>query len=308
MFSLNCFRMETIDRMQGWLEFVTVANQGSFSKAADKLGLSKSQISKQIAQLEDTFQIRLFNRTTRKVHLTDAGQIFFERTRHIFDEAETARREILNMQAEPSGELRLTVAGAFGEDYIAPFMADFLKRYPRLHIYLNFTERVVDLVSENFDLAIRVGHLHNSSLVAKHLADRKEFICASPAYLEKFGQPKRPKQLLDHNCLSTNSEPWTFEGKGGLHRVKVKGNWRSNNGHANLEATLAGVGVGRLPGVYVNSHIKSGALIPLLEEYNQKATTIWLVYPHRRNLSTKVRIFVDALCEHFDRRHSETIF
>ena len=300
--------METIDGMHGWLEFVTVADLGSFSKAAEKLGLSKSQISKQISHLEDAFQVRLLNRTTRRVSLTEAGHLFFERARPLFDEAEAARRELLNLQAEPTGELRLSVAGAFGEDYIAPFLIEFARRYPRLRVYLNFTDRLVDLVAENFDLAIRVGHLHSSSLVAKRLAERKEFICASPTYIKKAGRPKRPRELLKHNCLTTGTEPWVFEGKGGLHRLKVKGSFRSNNGKSILEASLGGMGICRLPGVYVNRYIESGALIPLLEEYNERANTIWLVYPHRKNLSTKVRTFVDALCDHFATRFSGTLF
>lgn len=291
--------METIENMNGWLEFVEVARHGSFSKAAESLGLSKSHISKQIAELEDSFQVRLLNRTTRKVNLTDAGQIFYDRTKLIFDEAEAARREILNMQLEPSGELRLSIAGVFGEDYISPFVGEFVKRFPRLKVNLNFSDRLVDLVGEHYDVAIRTGHLHDSSLVAKRLVDRKDFVCATPAYLEKHGHPKRPKDLLKHNCLMFSQEPWVLEGKGGKHRIKVQGNFRSNNGRSLLNASLRGLGLVRLPGVYVNKPIQQGELIPLLEEFNTRATTIWIVYPHRKNLSTKVRSFVSALHDHF---------
>lgn len=294
--------------MDGWLEFLAVAQYGSFSKAADHLGLSKSHISKQVRELEEAFAIRLLNRTTRKVTLTEAGRLLFDRTRTIFDGAETARREILNMQAEPSGEIRISAAGVIGEEYISPFVAEFVKRYPRLKAHLNFSDRYVDLIGENYDLAIRVGNLQDSSLVAKRLVDRKEFVCASPSYLEKHGRPQRPKDLLKHNCLTFSQDPWVLEGRGGVHKLKVQGNFRSNNGRSLLNAALKGLGIIRLPGVYVNKLIAKGDLVPLLNEYNTKGTTIWIVYPEKRHLSTKVRVFVDALCQHFEAHYKGTPF
>ena len=286
-------------RYEGLETFVEVVNCGSFSTAADKLNVSKSHVSKQIARLEDRLGARLLNRTTRTVKLTDVGAGYYSRCAQILADLEEAEMAINNLQQTPRGSLRITAAGTFGEKYIGPAVADFLAKYPELNIEINFTSRTLDIVEEGYDLAIRFGRLQDSSLIARKIAPRRLYMCASPEYLKKHGTPEKLEDLKNHNCLRGFLSSWQFEIDNEVINYKVSGNWRSNNGNTLLVAAEKGIGIVQLPHFYVQEKLASGALVEVLPELNGLDTSTWAIYPHNRHLSTKVRMLVDFLIEYF---------
>ncbi len=294
--------METLN---GLVEFIYVAENNSFSSAAKALKVSKSHVSKQVSKLENSLQVTLLNRTTRKITLTDPGEILFERSRHIFNELDDIYSEVTRKQKEPTGTLKISVAGAFAEEYLSKCFSSFLKKHTKIKIEIYFNERFVDLIEEDFDLAIRYGQLESSTLISKKIASRQEFICASPEYLEKWGRPTSPKELIKHNCLIGHNDRWSFVKK---QNVKVKGPWKSNNGRALTTAVKDGLGIAKLPGVYVFDAIKSGELISLLENYTKKEQDIWVIYPQKRHLPQKVRLLIDYLNVFFEENYKDVIF
>jgi DNA-binding transcriptional LysR family regulator len=288
-----------MQRYEGLETFVEVVNCGSFSTAADKLSVSKSHVSKQIARLEDRLGARLLNRTTRTVKLTDVGAGYYSRCSQILSDLEEAELAISNLQQTPRGSLRITAAGHFGEKYIGPAVADFLAKYPGLSIEINFTSRTLDIVEEGYDLAIRFGRLQDSSLIARKIASRRMYMCASPEYIKNHGRPEVLEDLKQHNCLRGFMSSWPIEVNKELINHKVSGNWRSNNGNTLLVAAERGIGVVQLPHFYIQEQLASGKLVEVLPEYNGFDTSTWAVYPHNRHLSTKVRMLVDFLIEYF---------
>lgn len=201
-----------MSRWTGIDEFVQVVESGGFTAAARALGVSKAHISKQVRQLEDRLGIRLLHRTTRRQALTEAGEQFYQRCTQLIGELDELSAALGEAQEIPSGRLRISVAGAFAERYLAPACAEFMTRYPRVQIELVFDNRIVDLIEEGFDLAIRYGELKQSDLVARRIAPRRLHVCASPAYLERHGVPTRPDQLRSHSCLVGSSDYWIFRG------------------------------------------------------------------------------------------------
>lgn len=279
---------------------VNVVDSGSFSAAANALGLSKSHVSRQISQLENRLGVQLLNRTTRRLSLTETGQAYYERCKSVLSQLEEAEQAVLDLQEKPRGTLRLTVAGAFGERYIAPAAAAFMKLHPHVQIHLDFTSRQVDLVDEGYDLAIRAGTLKDSSLIARRIAARQLIICGSRDYLDRYGHPANIHSLKKHNCLVGSVPTWRFRDTNGHHvDMKVDGGWHSNNGHALLAAAKAGLGLTQLPEFYVHEDIAAGRLIPVMVEYQPTDTAVWAVYPSNRHLSPKVRLFVEYLVNHF---------
>ncbi|NIB43050.1 LysR family transcriptional regulator [Pseudomaricurvus alkylphenolicus] len=279
---------------------VKVVDSGSFSAAAEQLGLSKSHVSRQISQLENRLGVQLLNRTTRRLSLTETGQAYYQRCRSILSQLEEAEQAVLDLQAKPRGTLRLTVAGAFGERYIAPAAAEFMQKHPHVHIHLDFTSRNVDLLEEGYDLAIRAGTLKDSSLIARRIASRKLIICGSRDYLDRYGRPETIQSLKKHNCLVGSVATWRFREANGHHAdVKVEGSWHSNNGHALLAAAEAGLGLVQLPRFYVHRELEAGRLIEVMNDFQPTDTAVWAVYPSNRHLSPKVRLFVEHMVERF---------
>jgi len=277
-----------------------VVEAGSFSAAADKLSVSKSHVSRQISQLENRLGVQLLIRTTRRLALTEVGRAYYQRCREVLNNMEEADQSVIDLQDTPRGNLRMTVAGAFGERYIAPAAAAFSKQHPQLSIDLNFTNHNVDLVAEGYDLAIRSGVLRDSSLIARRVAARKLYICASPDYLKKYGEPDSITALKKHNCLLGSLATWRFREKTGAHTdIRVEGNWKSNNGSSLLEAARASLGLVQLPEFYVHEDIQSGRLVSVMESFQPSDTAVWAVYPSNRHLSPKVRMFVEFLVERF---------
>ena len=285
------------DRLEGLEIFVAVAEQGGFSAAAGALGVSKAHVSRQINKLESRLDARLLQRTTRKVSLTEEGRAFFSRCREILGNLDEAERALQDLQAEPRGLLRLSVAGAFAEEYITPAAVDYMQRYPDVSVELDFTNRLVDLVAEGYDLAIRAGVLSDSSLFARRLMDRHLHIVASRDYLQRHGTPQSPQDLRLHNCLVGTLPTWHLYQDGAPIDVRVQGNWRSNNGHALLQAALRGLGLAELPYFYVREDLAAGRLFAVLEGYRPPDAAMWAVYPHNRHLSAKVRLFLNFLEE-----------
>ena len=284
-----------MNRWEGLDEFIAVAEAGQFTAAAQRIGLSSSQVSRQIARLEERLQTRLFYRSTRKVALTEAGQTFLQHCQRLVDARDEAMRAISDLTGEPKGLLRMTCAVAYGERFIVPLVNAFMARHPQLRVDIELSNRPLDLVHEGLDLAIRLGRLQDSRLVATRLAPRVMYLCAAPSYLERYGRPHSLSELARHNCLVGSSDQWTFQQDGKEQSLRVQGNWRCNSGQAVLDAALRGFGLCQLPDYYVLDHLKSGELVSLLEQHRPPNTAVWALYPQQRHLSPKVRQLVDAL-------------
>ena len=286
--------------MFGWegvCEFVSVAEQGGFTAAARKLGVSVAQVSRQVAQLEDRLQAKLLLRTTRQVRLTELGDIYYRHCRQLLDNLYEAELAVGRHQAEPQGTLRITAPVSYGESRIAPLVNDFMLRYPQLEVTLTLTNQLLDLVHDGFDLAIRLGHLKDSTLIARKLAERIPYVCASPAYAARNGVPLSLPELAQHSCLVGNSDEWHFTLQGQPHTLRVQGQLHCNSGHALLDAALKGIGIIQLPDYYVYPHLANGDLLELFPECRAPAEGIWALYPQNRHLSPKVRLLVDYLAE-----------
>jgi len=284
--------------MFGWegiSEFVAVTEAESFTLASKRLGISTAQVSRQITALEARLDAKLFYRTTRKVSVTEVGRIYYQHCRQLMDGLEDAERAITNLQSTPKGKLKITAPVTYGERTIAPLISDFLVQYPELDVMINLSNQKVDLVDEGFDLAIRLGTLEDSSMMAKRLGSRTQYVCASPDYLATYGEPHSLSELDNHNCLLGTLDYWRFEENGKARHVKVKGNLNCNSGQALTDAALKGIGIIQLPDYYVQPYIDSGELISLLEHNSVQDDGIWAMYPHNRHLSPKVRMLVDFL-------------
>jgi DNA-binding transcriptional LysR family regulator len=284
-----------MNRWEGLDEFVAVAECGQFTAAAERLGLSSSQVSRQVARLEERLQTRLFYRSTRRVALTEAGQTFLQHCQRLQDAREEALRAVGDLGSEPKGLLRMTCAVAYGERFIVPLVTDFMTRHPQLRVDIELSNRNLDLVHEGLDLAIRLGRLQDSRLVATRLAPRRMYLCAAPDYLQHYGRPHSLSELGRHNCLIGSSDTWSFQLNGREAAQRVQGNWRCNSGQAVLDAALRGLGLCQLPDYYVLEHLRSGALVSLLDNQQPPNTAVWALYPQQRHLSPKVRQLVDAL-------------
>ncbi|WP_076603120.1 LysR family transcriptional regulator [Aromatoleum tolulyticum] len=282
-------------RWEGLDEFLAVAEHGSFYRAAEHLRVSPSHVSRQVARLEDRLQARLFYRTTRRVSLTEAGQVFLARCQRLVEERDEAFLAISDLQSAPAGLLRMSTAVAYGERFIVPLVNDFMAQHARLKVEIELTNRNVDLVHEGYDLAIRLGRLSDSSLVATRIAPRTMYLCAAPSYLERYGRPHTLSELARHNCLLGTSDTWMFQLDGREYPFRPSGNWRCNSGYAVLDAALRGFGLCQLPDYYVLGPFRRGELVPLLDANRPPNTAVWAVSPQRRHPLPKVRLLVEAL-------------
>lgn len=280
---------------EGLDEFVAVAECGSFSRAAERLRVSSSHVSRQVARLEERLQARLLYRTTRRVSLTEAGQTFFVRCQHLIEERDAACLAVSDLHSAPAGLLRMTAAVAYGERFIVPLVNEFMARHPQLSVEIELTNRMLDLVQEGFDLAIRLGRLSDSSLIATRIAPRAMYLCAAPDYLARYGTPHTLAELARHNCLIGTNDTWMFQQDGHPYPFKPVGNWRCNSGQAVLDAALRGFGLCQLPDYYVLNPLRRGELVSLLSEHQPPDTAVWAVYPQRRYPLPKVRLLVEAL-------------
>ncbi|WP_392337441.1 LysR family transcriptional regulator [Loktanella salsilacus] len=280
---------------EGVSEFVAVAEGQSFTAAAHRLGISTAQVSRQVGALEARLDTKLFYRTTRKVRITETGQVYYNHCRQVLDGLAEAERAITDLHQSPKGRLNLTAPVTFGENRIAPLVNDFLQRYPDLEVNLKLTNQLLDLVAESYDLAIRLGELEDSSMMAKRLASRRHYTCAAPEYLAAHGTPHTLSELDAHNCLQGTLDYWRFLEKGMTRNIRVKGNLRCNSGSSLVDAARKNLGVIQLPDYYVEAELRAGRLISVLDTYRAPDDGIWAIYPQNRHLSLKVRLLLDHL-------------
>ena len=295
-----------MDRLTSLAAFVRTVELGSQAAAAAELGLSRTMLGRHLQSLEQRLGTRLINRTTRKQSLTEAGLAFFARCSTALHELEAAGRSVSALQAEPRGTLRLNAPMSFGACHIAAAIAAYTERHPQVRVEMVLNDRLVDLVEEGYDLAIRIGRLSDSSLIARRLAPCRLMLCASPQYLARHGVPRRPADLAQHNCLlysySADRNQWSFRAGTAEETVKISGNLIANNGDAVVTAALAGQGIVLQPTFIVGDALRAGALVRVLPSHEVPDLDIHAVYPHPRNLSPKVRSFVDLLIERYGSR------
>ncbi|MBF0185230.1 MAG: LysR family transcriptional regulator [Magnetococcales bacterium] len=292
-----------MDRLQAMQTFIRVAEEGSFSAAARRLGISKALVSKQIGQLEESLQTRLLQRTTRQVQLTLEGAQHLESCRRILHDLQEAEEALAAMRREPSGLLRISAPISFAHRHLAPVLSDFLSMYPRIRIDLSVNDRHVDLIEEGFDMAVRIGQLADPSLIARRLAPIRLVLCAAPHYLQQHGQPSHVDQLRHHSCLvyaltrtvATQWQPFDPEyfANHPLNRLRV------NNGDTIRIAALQGLGLAILPSFLIAEDLQAGHLIALLPEHPLPETALHAVYPQQKHLSLKVRACIDLLADRF---------
>lgn len=281
--------------------YVNVVELGSFAAAAERSGQARSAITRQIAFLEQKYGVRLLNRTTRKLSLTEAGRAYYERARPLLHELDELDQALLaqGQGQSPSGRLRITAPVSFGMRHLAPAIGDYLQRYPQVLIDLDLNDRVVDLVEDGYDLAVRIGPLLDSSLVARPLAPQALHVCAAPAYLARHGMPQHPEALRQHRCLhyryASGGGDWTFDKDGRTTVVRIAPAMRANNGDVLRTAALAGQGIILQPEFLVGDDLRAGRLQAVLADYSRPPITMMAVYPQRRLLSPKVRTFVEHL-------------
>lgn len=283
---------------EGISEFVNVAETESFTQASKKLAISTAQVSRQVNALEQRLNIKLFYRTTRKVSLTEEGRVFYQHCRGVLDGLDAAERAITNLQSKPQGKIKLTAPVTYGEQHILPLINDFMKQYTDIEITAYLSNQQLDLVDESFDLAIRLGKLSDSSMMAIKLTERTNYVCASPAYLEKHGIPHSLSELHKHSCLLGTRDYWHFSVAGKEKNIRVTGILRCNSGFGLVDAALKGLGIIQLPDYYIKEHLINGSLITLLDSYKAPDEGIWAIYPQNRHLSPKIRLLVEYLLAH----------
>ncbi|MCL9779948.1 LysR substrate-binding domain-containing protein [Vibrio sp. S4M6] len=286
---------------QGVYEFVAVAQRLSFKQAAEELSISPAQISRQINALEQRLGVKLLYRSTRQVSLTESGTTYYEYCREVIEQLEEAERIVTQEQEEPRGQLRITAPPAYGEQVISPLLNKLALQYPQLKIWLQLTNRQIDLVQERFDLAIRIGSLNDSNMIARRLSDRSLNLVASPKYLECHGKPSSIEQLNTHAALTRFNQSWRFTLGEREHSYKLQGKICSDSGQALLNATLQGLGIAQLPSYYVDNYIRNGELVTLLEDHQPPVEGIWAIYPHNRQLSAKVKKAVELFLSHLSK-------
>jgi DNA-binding transcriptional LysR family regulator len=287
--------------------FVRSIEAGGFSAAARSLELTPSAVSKLVTRLEDRLGVRLVNRSTRRLSLTAEGQQFFLRAQRILAEIEEAEAEVTRTRGSPRGLLRVQASVAFGLHQLTPMLPAFGARYPEIEVMLAVSDRPADLVEEGFDLAVRIGRQPDSTLVARRVCDIERVICAAPQYLEKYGTPQRPDDLLQHNCLRLYSQPalalWPFadpQAPGGRRTIEIAGRYSANNAESLRQMAMEGLGIVRLTDLTVGDALKSGALVRVLADYDyREAVPLQVVMPPGKHRQPKVTAMLDFLIEQF---------
>ncbi len=289
--------------LDGVAVFVGVINAGSFTAAAQAVGHSTSYVSKEITRLEKRLGIRLLNRTTRTISLTDAGRAYFERCSQIVIDAENAERSISQLQDKPRGLLRVNAPVSFSSAYLLDYLSEFMSSFPEITLEIEFNDRMIDVVAEAYDVVIRAGKIKNSNLVARKFTSSKSVVVASPDYLKKNGRPLDASELEQHACLAysliTNPTAWDFVKDNSHTTVNFKPRLMANNAELEVAMAVNGVGIGRLPLFCCEQEIARGKLEIILEDYVQPEIGVYAVYPHRQYLTAKVRAFVDFLVDKF---------
>jgi len=292
-----------MDKLTSMRVFCRVVARENFSQAARDLHISPAMVTKHIASLEEQLNIRLLNRTTRTVSTTEAGERYYLIARNMLADLEDAESSLAELGSRPTGTLKLTAPIDFGVLSLAPAIARYLSLYPEVKIDISYQDKRVNLVEEGFDLAIRIGNLSDSTLVAQRIMPQRMLCCAAPAYLAVQGTPEVPTDLRKHSCLTytysaTNNE-WLFRKDGHSTAVRISGRLNANNGRAIVAAAIEGVGIVIKPEFMLQEALENGSLVQILEDYEIPSSTVYAVYPHRQYLPAKMSSFIDFLKEYF---------
>ena len=297
-----------MDSVAGMRILVRVVDSGNFSAAARQLGIAPSSVSRQINELEEDLGARLFARTTRKLSLTEAGQLYYERASSIINDVAEAKLAISQL-GSPSGILRITVPSGIGRELVVSAVPAFLDKYPAIKIVLSMTDRMVDIVDAGIDVAIRVGRQRDSSFKARKIGESRRIVCASTAYLKKAGIPKTPADLETHNCITWRDHPghnsWEFRGPSGPSKVRVSGSFFAKNADAIVAATVAGLGLSLLPEWNMRIELRQKQLRVVLADCQAipASSPVYAVHAHQRHVPPKIRVFIDFLKETFEKAH-----
>jgi DNA-binding transcriptional LysR family regulator len=300
-----------MNHLQSMRVFVKVADSGSFVRAASVLGISSAVVTRHVADLESRLGTRLLNRTTRSLSLTESGQVYLERVRHILDDLEGVERMVVARNHEPVGTLRIVAPVVFGLHNFAPVLQRYTERYPNVVPDLTLVDRHVDLVEEGFDVGIVIArHIRSASIVTRRLTTGCMAVCATPAYLAQHGTPTRPEQLAEHPSLALPAEHWgderVFTGPQGEVRVRPPNALVANNTEMLRQFALLGMGIAILPSYLIGRDLARGRLVRLLADYQLPQVDITIAYPSRHHLPAKVRTFIDHLVEHFSQMSDES--
>ena len=296
-----------MDKFQEMRVFAAVVDAGSFVGASDALDMSKPAVSRHVADLEGRLGVRLLHRTTRRLSLTDEGEVFYARCKELLGNIEEAESEITSRSGQASGQLKVSVPVSFGLLHLAPLWAEFMARHPKVVLDVTLSDRMVDLVEEGFDLAVRIARLPSSSLISRQLSSTRMVLCASPTYLKVNGTPKHPSELASHTVVAYSllsmGEVWEFDGPQGRVAVKVEPRMRTNSGDTCRAIALRHQGLVIQPSFLVGDDLRSGSLVELMPDYRSMDLGIYAMYPTRKHVLPKVRLLIDYLVEAFSGRH-----
>jgi DNA-binding transcriptional LysR family regulator len=298
-----------MDRFSEMRAFVTVAEQGSFVAASERLGLSRAMVTKLVSALEARLGVRLMHRTTRRLSLTAEGESYLSEASALIGELDALDARLSQGATRPAGRLRVTAPVSFGQRFLGTAVTEFHALHPDIDIELSLNDRRVDLVEEGYDLALRITRMGDSSLIARRLVPVSDVVCASPYYLERHGTPLKPEELTLHNCLiytlTDQAGSWIYRDADGTERrVRVQGSLRANNGDLLLDAAIRGLGITQQPRFLLADALERGQLVQILDDYRWMDLDLYAVYPVRRYVPGKVRVFVDFLQTFFLARRS----
>ena len=294
-----------MDRLRAYEVFVTVVSRGNFTRAADVLETSPANVTRYVNELEAHLGTRLLNRTSRRLSLTEGGETLYARCKSVLDDVAETEGLVSSASVEPRGRLRINAPVSFGILHLAPLWPDFMRKYPQVELDVTLIDRVVDIVDEGYDLAIRISRAGSTNNAARKLATSRNILCASPTYLARCGHPATPADLIGHRCIgysyaATGDEWQLIDGESEVHTVKVNCHMHSNNGDTARAAALAGQGVIWQPTFLLGNDLRAGKLIQVLPEYRLPDIDILALYPSRRHLSAKIRAMIDFLVDAFD--------
>jgi len=300
-----------MDKLQAMSVFVKIAEKGSLTKAADILGKSLPAVVRILASLEQHLETRLFNRTTRKIALTEEGRIYLERCKKIITEIDDAENSLTSDQIEPKGTVTITASVRFGEMYVAPIITKFLKQYPKMHVKLLLLDRVVNMLDEGIDLAVRIAPIGDSSVIAKPVGEVRQVVCATPDLIDQFVEPQNPEDLIDKPCIHfsglSETQNWKFDNQGKSFIVKIDGPLQCNQASSSVDACVAGMGFGQFLSYQVKPWIQSGELKIVLNSFEPKPIPVNIVFHHSRLMASRVRLFVDFLADELKSSLKENI-
>ena len=294
-----------MDRLRAYEVFVTVVSRGNVTRAAEVLETSPANVTRYVNELEAHLGTRLLNRTSRRLSLTEGGETLYARCKSILDDVAETEGLVSSASVEPRGRLRINAPVSFGILHLAPLWPDFMRKYPQVELDVTLIDRVVDIVDEGYDLAIRISRAGSTNNAARKLATSRNILCASPTYLARCGHPATPADLIGHRCIgysyaATGDEWQLIDGESEVHTVKVNCHMHSNNGDTARAAALAGQGVIWQPTFLLGNDLRAGKLIQVLPEYRLPDIDILALYPSRRHLSAKIRAMIDFLVDAFD--------